>query len=48
MYDRLFEPVFIGALKLQNRFVMPAMGTNYGDSSGFVIIIGSVRKTALD
>ena len=36
MGNKLFEPVNIGTLKVPNRIVMPAIHTNYGDSSGFV------------
>ena len=36
MYNRLFEPITIRNLSIPNRFVMPPMGTNYGDSAGFV------------
>ncbi|HXY73957.1 MAG TPA: hypothetical protein VEH58_01405, partial [Dehalococcoidales bacterium] len=35
-YKKLFESVSIGKLKIANRFVMPPMVTDYGDSSGFV------------
>ena len=36
MYEKLFEPISVGNLLLKNRLVMPAMGTGYGDSGGFV------------
>lgn len=34
--QKLFEPTAIGTMELQNRIVMPAMGTNYADVSGYV------------
>jgi len=33
---KLFEPIRIGTLKLKNRIVMPAMGTNFSSEDGFV------------
>ena len=36
MGNRLFEPINIGIVKVRNRLVMPAIFTQYGDSSGFV------------
>lgn len=33
---KLFEPIEIGTMKLENRIVMPAMGTNYSSEDGFV------------
>ncbi len=36
MAGRTFEPINIGPLRLPNRWVMPAIGSNYGDSSGHV------------
>lgn len=36
IFPNLFEPVRIGGLELENRAVMPAMGTGYGSSDGSV------------
>ncbi|HXY74693.1 MAG TPA: FAD-dependent oxidoreductase, partial [Dehalococcoidales bacterium] len=36
MYQKLFEPVMVGRLKLKNRLVMPAMCTDFGDKDGYV------------
>lgn len=35
-FEKLFEPGHIGRMSLKNRLVMPAMGTRYSDSEGFV------------
>lgn len=35
-FSKLFEPAQIGHLKLRNRIVMPAMGTNFGTPDGYV------------
>jgi len=35
-YSKLFEPIWIGKIKLRNRFVMPAMVTNYCGPDGKV------------
>lgn len=34
--DKLFSPISIGSLKLENRLVMPPMATNYASPEGFV------------
>jgi 2,4-dienoyl-CoA reductase-like NADH-dependent reductase (Old Yellow Enzyme family)/thioredoxin reductase len=34
--DKLFSPFSIGSLQLQNRIVMPPMGTNFATPEGFV------------
>ena len=36
VYQKLFEPVMVGRLKLKNRLVMPAMCTDFGDKDGYV------------
>ncbi|MFC1861519.1 FAD-dependent oxidoreductase, partial [Chloroflexota bacterium] len=36
MNSPLFEPVTIGTMEVQNRIVMPAIATNFGDGNGFV------------
>jgi len=36
MVNKLFEPINIGTVEVRNRLVIPAMATNYADSSGFV------------
>jgi 2,4-dienoyl-CoA reductase-like NADH-dependent reductase (Old Yellow Enzyme family)/thioredoxin reductase len=33
---KLFEPIKIGTMKLKNRIVMPAIGTNFSSEDGFV------------
>jgi len=33
---KLFEPIKIGTMRLKNRIVMPAMGTNFSSEEGFV------------
>lgn len=35
-FKHLLEPGIIGNMKVRNRMVMPPMGTNYADQSGFV------------
>lgn len=35
-YKSLLEPISIGGVQIKNRFVMPAMGTNYADHAGYV------------
>jgi 2,4-dienoyl-CoA reductase-like NADH-dependent reductase (Old Yellow Enzyme family)/thioredoxin reductase len=35
-YKPLLEPITIGGVQIKNRFVMPAMGTNYADQNGSV------------
>jgi len=35
-FDKLFSPIFVGTLKVQNRIVMPPMATNYATKDGFV------------
>jgi 2-enoate reductase len=34
--DRLFSPLSIGSLKLENRIVMPPMATNFASLEGYV------------
>ena len=36
MTSKLFEPIDIGTLTLRNRIVIPAMVSQYGESTGFV------------
>ena len=33
---KLFEPGRVGKMEIKNRIVLPAMGTNYGTTDGFV------------
>ncbi len=33
-FSNLFQPIMIGNVKVPNRFVMPAMGTNHGNNDG--------------
>ena len=33
-YKNLFEPIEINGLTLENRLVMTAMGTNFGEQNG--------------
>lgn len=33
-YQRLFEPILIGNVRIRNRFVMPALGTKFGTEYG--------------
>ena len=35
-FDKLFQPIYLGELKIKNRIVMPAMGTNFATEDGFV------------
>ena len=35
-FEKLFEPGYLGPMKLKNRIVKPAMGTNYGTEEGYV------------
>ncbi len=35
-FQKLFEPAWIGRMRLRNRLVMPPMATNYGSEEGFV------------
>jgi len=35
-FARLFEPISIGQMRVRNRIVVPAMGTNYGSEDGYV------------
>ena len=35
-FPRLFEPGFIGGLRLKNRIVMPPMGTQFASAGGAV------------
>lgn len=34
-FEKVFEPITIGKLKLKNRFVVPPMDTNFADIEGF-------------
>ena len=36
VYEVLFQPKKIGTMEVKNRFVMPAMGTNYAEADGTV------------
>ena len=35
-FEKLWSPGKIGKMELKNRFVVPPMGTNYGNYDGFV------------
>jgi 2,4-dienoyl-CoA reductase-like NADH-dependent reductase (Old Yellow Enzyme family) len=36
MKSILATPIYLGGLELKNRIIMPAMGTAYADTQGFV------------
>lgn len=35
-FEKLFEHIYLGELKIKNRIVMPAMGTNFATEDGYV------------